>query len=131
MPLFSRKPKPLPPPSTELPPGEEVERSVRATLLYDPQRIKGALYFTNRRLVFEAQKGDARWMIVPHDEIQKVGLFRYPGAPMGIPSSLDQCLVVTTTKGEQVWWDFDEREEKEWLPLVEARITPSEPDADE
>jgi hypothetical protein len=27
-----------------------------------------------------------------------------------------------TTDGEQVWWDFGEKEEREWLPLVQAKI---------
>jgi hypothetical protein len=40
---------------------------------------------------------------------------------MGAPSSRQQCLAVETEKGEQVWWDFGEREEREWLPLVKER----------
>ena len=122
MPLFRRTPKPLPPPSVELPSGEEVERATKATLLYGKQQIKGILRMTNRRLMFEAPKGEERWMVVPYDEVKSVGLYPWSGAPMGLPSSLAQCLVVETTRGEQVWWDFDERAEKEWLPLVQARI---------
>lgn len=122
MPLFRRTPKPPPPPSVELPSGEEVERATKATLLYGKQQIKGILHMTNRRLMFEAQKGEERWMVVPYGEMKGVGLYPWPGAPMGLPSSLAQCLVVETTKGEQVWWDFDERAEKEWLPLVQARL---------
>ena len=121
MPLFGRKPKPLPPPGAALPAGEEVERAVRATLLYGKDRIKGILHMTNRRLLFEAPKGDARWMSVPYGEVKSAGLYPWPGAPMGLPSSLGQCLVVETTRGEQVWWDFDERAEREWLPLVQAK----------
>jgi hypothetical protein len=30
--------------------------------------------------------------------------------------------VVETAIGEQVWWDFGERDEREWLPLVKQRI---------
>ena len=125
MPLFRRSAKPPPPPSVDLPSGEEVERAVKATLLYGKQQIKGVLHMTNRRLMFEAPKGEARWMIVPYDEMRAVGLYRWPGAPMGLPSSLAQCLVVETTKGEQVWWDFDERAEQEWLPLVSAKLSES------
>ena len=122
MPLFGRKAKPPPPPSKDLPPGEEVERSVKATLLYGRQALDGALYLTNRRLVFEAKKGEQRWMTVPFDEIASAGLFPAPGATMGMPSSRRQCLFVETTKGEQVWWDFGEKDEREWLPLVQAKI---------
>jgi hypothetical protein len=65
--LFGGKPKPLPPPSAELPSGEEVERATKATLLQGTQAMKGILHMTNRRLLFEAQKGDARWMVVPFE----------------------------------------------------------------
>ena len=122
MPLFRRKPKPLPPPSVELPAGEEVERATKATLLYTKQSIDGVLHMTNRRLMFEAKKGEARWMIVPYTEVRSAGLFPWPGASMGMPSSRNQCLVLQTTDGEQVWWDFGEKDEREWLPLVQARI---------
>ena len=124
MPLFRRKPKPPLPPSVDLPAGEEVERAIRATLLQGKQAMKGVLHMTNRRLMFEAQKGDARWMIVPYPDIRSAGLYPWPGATMGMPSSRQQCLVVETTEGEQVWWDFDEKEEREWLPLVKAKIPP-------
>lgn len=126
MPLFRRTPKPPPPPSVDLPSGEEVERAIAATLLYDKQKLKGVLHMTNRRLLFEAPKGEARWMSVPYGEMTRVGLYAWPGASMGFPSSMAQCLVVETAKGEQIWWDFDERAEREWLPLVEAKLTPEE-----
>jgi hypothetical protein len=131
MPLFGRKPKPLGPPSAELPAGEEVERATKATLLYGRDEKKGVLHMTNRRMMFEAAKGDSRWMIVPYTDIKAAGLYRWPGAPMGRPSSKQQCLVVETVQGEQVWWDFDEKSEQEWLPLVQAKIPPAqEEDAD-
>jgi hypothetical protein len=126
MPLFGRKPKPLPPPSAELPSGEEVERAVRATLLYGKQQMKGVLHMTNRRLMFEAAKGNAKWMIVPYTDIRSAGLYPWPGAAMGRPSSQQQCLVVETSAGEQVWWDFNEKDERDWLPLVRARIPAGE-----
>jgi hypothetical protein len=50
---------------------------------------------------------------------------------MGLPSSLRQCLVVQTAKGEQVWWDFDEKAEREWLPLVQAKLPAAAPTDDE
>jgi hypothetical protein len=132
MPLFGRKPKPPRPPSVEMPAGEEIERSTKATLLYGKEALKGALYLTNKRLMFEAEKGDTRWMIVPFAEMKSVGLYPWPGATMGMPSSRQQCLVVETTKGEQVWWDFGEKEEREWQPLVQARVTaPSTDDTDD
>jgi hypothetical protein len=122
MPLFGRKSKPLPLPSAELPSGEEVERATKATLLYTRQAIDGVLHMTNRRLMFEARKGDAKWLIVKYEELKSAGLFAWPGASMGMPSSRNQCLVVQTAEGEQVWWDFGEKEEREWLPLVQAKI---------
>ena len=122
IPFLNRNPKPPPPPSADLPSGEEVDKAIRATLLYGKEEKKGVLHMTNRRLLFEAKKGDARWMSVPYDEMTSVGLYPWPGATMGLPSSKSQCLVVETTKGEQVWWDFGAKEEKEWLPLVQARI---------
>ncbi len=122
MPLFGRKPKPLPPPSVDLPAGEEIERATKATLLYTRQAVDGVLHMTNRRLMFEARKGDAKWLIVPYAEVKSAGLYAWPGASMGRPSSRSQCLVLQTTDGEQVWWDFGEKEEREWLPLVQAKI---------
>jgi hypothetical protein len=134
MPLFGRKskseptpPKPPPPISIDLPPGEEVERGTAAELLQGKQSIKGTLFMTNRRLLFEAKKGDARWMVVPFDEVRATGLFPAPGMTMGMPSSRRQCLFVETTKGEQVWWDFAEKEEREWLPLVQQHLAAAQP----
>jgi len=119
MPMFQRKPKP---PSVDLPAGEEIERSVRATLLYGRQSMDGSLHMTNRRLMFEARRGEARWMSVPYAEVASAGLYPWPGASMGLPSSRQQCLVVETTDGEQVWWDFGAKDEREWLPLVQAHV---------
>jgi len=121
MPLFRRKPRPVPPPAAELPSGEEVERSVEATLIHGKAAMRGALYMTNRRLLFEARTGDARWMIVPYAEVKSAGLYPRPNMPMGAHRLGGRCLVVETTAGEHVWWDFGEREEGEWLPLVRER----------
>jgi hypothetical protein len=128
VPLFRRKP--APPPSVELPSGEELERSVKSTLLQGKSAMKGTLHLTNRRLMFEADKGDSRWMVVPFAEMRSVGLYAWPGATMGLPSSRQQCLVVETEQGEQVWWDFGERDEREWLPLVQSRIEAARPAED-
>jgi hypothetical protein len=128
MPIFRRKPKedqpPRPPPTigVELPAGEEVVRGVNAELIQAGRGIDGKLFMTNRRLMFEAKKGDARWMIVPFAEVKATGLYPAPSTPMGIPSSRRQCLFVETTKGEHVWWNFGDKEEREWLPLVQSRI---------
>jgi hypothetical protein len=124
MPVFGGKPRPL---SIDLPPGEEAERSVRATLLQGRTAMKGTLHMTNRRVMFEAEKGEARWMIVPYADVRSAGLYPYPGATMGIPSSRNQCLVVETVKGEQVWWDFGAKDEREWLLLVQAHVTAAAP----
>jgi hypothetical protein len=121
MPLFgrARKSKPVPPPSADLPPGEQVERGVAASLLQGRAVIAGALYMTDRRLMFEAKKGEARWLTVRYDEVKSAGLYPYARARMGAPGSMNQCLFIETTKGEHVWWDFDNRDEAEWLPLVQ------------
>ncbi len=121
MPLFGRRPRPVPPPSAELPSGEEVERSVEATLIHGKAALRGALYMTNRRLLFEARSGDARWMIVPYAEVKSAGLYPRPNVPMGPHRLGGKCLVVETTAGEHVWWDFGERDEREWLPRVQER----------
>lgn len=122
MPLFGRKRPPVTPPSQELPSGEDVERAVRAELLHGKTVISGSLFLTNRRMLFEAEKGDLRWMSVPFDEMRSVGLYRWPRATMGNPASVHLCLAVETTNGEQVWWNFGDRDEQEWLPIVKQRI---------
>jgi hypothetical protein len=122
MPIFRRKPKPPPMISIDLPSGEEVERAVAAELLRGKAVLRGALFMTNRRLMFEARRGDARWMIVPYDEVASAGLYPAPSPHLGGPPSRRQCLCVETTKGEQVWWDFTEKDEREWLPLMLAKV---------
>ena len=120
MPLFKRKPQPAPLiPDDALKPGEEVERSVRATLLQGKTAIKGGVYMTNRRLLFHAETGEARWLVVAYDEINTAGLYPAPRASMGAPGSRGQCLFVETNKREQVSWDFEDEEERAWLPLVQ------------
>ena len=129
--LFGRKPKPPPPPAADLPAGEEVERAVRATLLQGKAAMTGALFLTNRRLLFEAKQGDARYLSVPFAEVKSAGLYRWPRATMGAPSSRKQCLTIETTDGEQVWWDFGEQDERDWLSLVQERATSSRENAAE
>ncbi len=119
--LFGRKAKPAPPLPADLPPGEEVERGVRAMLLYGKTAIKGSLYMTNRRLMFYADRAEARWLIVAYDEVKSAGLYPAPGAAMGMPTGRAQCLFVETTKGEQVWWDFGTEEERAWVTTVQGR----------
>ena len=136
IPLFGKKrgdrePTPPSPPSAALPPGEEVEHQTKATLLYGKEALKGVLHMTNRRLLFEAQKGDAKWLSVPYSDVTSSGLYPWPGATMGMPSSRQQCLVVETAQGEQVWWDFGEKEEKEWLPLVQQHVANANPPSEE
>ncbi len=129
--LFGRKAAPVPPPSAGLPSGEEVERSVAATLIQGKSALQGALYLTNRRLLFEARTGEARWMIVPYADVKSAGLFPRPHVPMGRPSARGQCLVVETTDGEHVWWEFAARDEREWLPLVQQKAAAATAAADE
>ena len=115
----------FPPMSVDLPPGEEVDRATTAELIHGKQGIAGTLFMTNRRLMFEAKKGDARWMVVPYGEMRSVGLFPGSSAAMGVPSSRRQCLFIETTKGEHVWWNFGDKEEAEWLPIVKDRAAAS------
>ena len=98
-----------------------MERGVRAALLQGKSALDGTLFLTNIRLLFEAKKGDARWMSVPFDEIRSAGLYPWPRATMGAPRSRQQCLCIETTIGEQVWWDFEAKAEREWLPLVQQK----------
>ena len=99
MPIFNRDRRPKPPPrvSVDLPAGEEVERGATAELMHGTSWVDGMLFMTNRRLMFEAKEGEARWMIVPYDEIASAGLHPAPGVPMGVPSNRRQCLCVVTT----------------------------------
>ena len=122
MPIFRRRPKPPPVISIELPSGEEIERAIAAELLQGKSVKHGALFMTNRRLVFEALRGDARWMIVPYGEVKSAGLYPAPNPHLGGAPSRRQCLCIETTKGEQVWWNFGDKDEREWLPLVLARV---------
>jgi hypothetical protein len=136
--IFGRKrepkdeppPKLLPPPTEGLKDGEVVERNVKATLLQGKQAMSGILHMTDRRLLFEADKGAARWMIVPYDEMTSAGIYPWQHTGFGGPSSRARCLVVETAAGEQVWWDFGDRE-KEWLPFVQEKIAAHKPAADE
>jgi len=127
MPLFKRTPKSVAPPSIDLPPGEEVERATAVTLLHGKTAIKGRLFMTNRRLMFEAAKGDARWMVLPYGEVASAGLYR----AMHAPGATGRCLAIETTKGEQVWWWFGEKEEQVWLPLVRERAQAARAAAEE
>ncbi len=129
MPIFRRAPKPPPPIAIELPSGEEVERAVSAELLHGKAAMRGTLYMTNRRLMFEARRGEARWMIVPYDEVKSSGLYPAPNPHLGGPPSRRQCLCIETTKREQVWWDFGAKEEREWLSLVQAKVAAAQAEA--
>ena len=128
---MERRPKPPPPLSVELPSGEEVERAVVAELLHGKTVMRGALFMTNRRLMFEAKRGAARWMIVPYGEVKSAGLYPAPNLHLGSPAGRRQCLHIETTKGEQVWWDFGERDEREWLPFVQAKAKAAQPAGDQ
>jgi hypothetical protein len=133
-PRRAAKSKPLvqaPPPAAALAPGEEVRRSVRATLLQGKAHIDGHLYLTDRRLLFEAKKGEARYLVVPAQEVKAAGVYPAPGPTMGMPSSRRACLFVETTKGEHVWWDFTGADESEWLPDVRRLAESARTNVDE
>ncbi len=122
MPIFRRKPKPAPAISIDLSPDEAVERAVSAELLRGKQVLQGALFMTNRRLMFEARSGEARWMIVPYGDVKTAGLYPAPNPHLGGAPSRRHCLCIETTNGEQVWWNFADKDEREWLPLVQAKV---------
>jgi hypothetical protein len=121
VPLFKRKPKAPPALIIDLPQGELCERGVQATLLQGKTAMRGALYMTNRRLMFQATKGDARWLVVPFDEVKSAGVYPAPRATMGAPGASARSLFIETTKGEHVWWSFDAKEQDAWLPTVRER----------
>jgi hypothetical protein len=113
----------------DLPPGEHPDRAVRAIMLRGKAWMKGSLFMTNRRLLFEAEKGDARWLTVPFGEVRSSGIFPAPQPVIGRPGvGGAQCLFVETTDGEHVWWSFDRKAEDEWLAIVKERA-PDENDA--
>lgn len=121
MPLFRRKPKPPPTLDIDLPPGEVYERGARATMLQGKTPMRGTLYMTDRRLLFQAEKGEARWLSVPFDEVRSAGLYAPPRVTMGAPGGGALSLFIETTKGEHVWWSFDRKEQNAWLAIVRER----------
>jgi hypothetical protein len=132
MPLFRRTPKPAPPIPVDLPSGEACDRGIKATLIQGKAVIKGSLYLTNRRLMFYADRGEARWMTVPFDEVKSAGIYPAPRATMGAPGASAPSFFVETTKGEHVWWSFDQKTQGEWLPLVRERVeAATAPETDE
>jgi len=132
MPLFKRAPKPAPPIAIDLPQGETCDRSIKATLLQGKAAMKGSLYLTNRRLLFCADRGEARWMVVPFDEVKSAGVYPAPRATMGAPGASAPALFIETTRGEHVWWAFDRKTQDEWLPIVRERVaSAADSDTDE
>ena len=122
MPIFSRKPKSGPELPIQLPIGERCERAVRATLTQGKQSVAGALYLTNRRLMFYAAKGEARWLTVPFEEVKSAGVYASPRGHIGVPQAGGPALFVETTKGEHIWLNFDRKEQDVWLPEVRERV---------
>ncbi len=137
MPIFGRRRKPdspAPPPKqpqVALPSGEEVARSADAVLVQGKAAIKGVLFLTNRRLVFEAKSGDARYMTVPFSEVKASGVYVPPATTMGRPGARQPCLFIETDKGEHVWWSFARNEEDEWLAIVRERVAAATADRHE
>ena len=127
--LFRRAPKPPPALTADLPGGETPERSVRTTLIQGKTAMKGSLFLTVSRLLFEADRGDARWLSVPFAEVKASGIYPAPqgtaGRPMGVGP---KCLFIETTSGEHVWYAFDQKEQAEWLALVQTRVREASPE---
>jgi hypothetical protein len=119
--VFKRKAQPPPSLPTELPVDESYERGAAATLFQGKATIRGTLFMTSRRLMFQAAKGEARWLIVPFDEVQRSGIYPAPRPTIGAPRAGQPALFIETTKGEHVWWSFDRKEQDAWLPLIQER----------
>lgn len=67
---------------------------------------------TNRRLIFEADRGDARWLIVPLDEVAHARSYR-------TLASAGFQLWVETTKGEQVPFSMSRRDAESWAEAID------------
>ena len=88
------------------------------------------MYLTSRRVMFHAAKGEARWLIVPFDEVEKSGVFPAPRLTMGAPRAGQPALFIETTKGEHVWLSFDRKEQDSWLPIIQERVRAAAADAE-
>lgn len=115
----------------DLPPGEECERGIKATLLQGKATLKGSLYLTNRRLMFYSDRGDARWLVVPFDEVTSAGIYPAPRVAMGAPGASRRALFIETTRGEHVWCSFDQHAQDEWLAVIRDRAAAAKPAAEE
>ena len=122
MPIFSRKPKVPPELPIQLPIGERCDRAVRATLTQAKQSMAGSLFLTNRRLMFYASKGEARWLVVPFDEVKTAAVYASPRGHIGAPQAGGPALFIETTKGEHIWLAFDRKEQDAWLLDVKKRV---------
>lgn len=122
MPIFSRKRKPPPELPVQLPIGERCDRAVRATLTQAKQSLGGALFLTNRRLMFYASKGEARWLVVPFDEVKTAAVYPSPRGHIGAPQAGGPALFIETTKGEHIWFGFDRKEQDAWLADLKKRV---------
>lgn len=111
LPLPGRRRKEAPACNAPLETGEAIIRAQRCVLIYGRERKPGALHLTSRRLVFEADRGDARWLIVPRDEISSAGAYRLraPGA---------FHLWIRTAKGEEVVFALSRRDAEAWAEAI-------------
>jgi hypothetical protein len=102
-----------PPCNAPLAEGETILRGQRSVLVYGRERKRGALHLTTRRLIFEADRGGARWLIIPLEEVARAGAYRSPGSAA--------CqLWIETTKGEQAPFAMSRDQAQSWVEAIEA-----------
>ncbi len=113
-----REPNP-PPCNAPLSEGEAVLRGQPCALQYGRERKRGVLHLTNRRLIFEAERGDARWLIIPLDEVARAAAYRDM-------ASTAFRLWVETTQGEQAPFLMPRRDAESWARAIDEARKPPE-----
>lgn len=119
------------PPSCNAPlaEGETILRGQRCVLVYGRERKRGALHLTVHRLIFEADRGDARWLIIPLEEVARAGAYR-------ALALTGYQLWVETADGEHAPFAMSRRDAEVWARAVEearldiAKSRATGPDAD-
>lgn len=109
--------------------GETILRGQWCVLVYGRERKPGVLHLTDRRLIFEADRGDARWLIIPLDEVSRAGAYRALG-------STGYQLWIETANGEHAPFAMSRRDAEAWVRAVEdarqelAQSRPSGPETE-
>jgi hypothetical protein len=106
-----------PPCNAPLAEGETVVRGQRCTLLYGRERKRGVLHLTDRRVIFQAERGDARWLIIPLEDVARAGAYRTPGGAAF-------QLWVETANGEHAPFAMARADAQAWAKAIEALRRP-------